>query len=246
MFETSHVTARVAAQRRYGLLTVSLAVHTAVVAAVLVASVSSLTLPTRAPNELPMFSSFVPVVIPPPLGTRTVPRTTAATPAQPPATRTAPQEVTAPERIPETIAPVGPATGDLVSPGGDSAAVPYGDPNGVPGGVDTGVPQPATTVTPPDVVYHPGGEVHNPVVLRRVEPLYPRAALTSRLSGVVVLGCIVDKEGRIRDAHVVRSTMAIFDQPALDALQQWRFTPGMFRGQPVDTWFELTVAFQPR
>jgi protein TonB len=83
-------------------------------------------------------------------------------------------------------------------------------------------------------------------VLRRVEPLYPRAALTSRLSGVVVLGCIVDKEGRIRDAHVVRSTMAIFDQPALDALQQWRFTPGVFRGQPVDTWFELTVAFQPR
>ncbi len=246
MFETSHVRARVAAQRRYGFLTVSLAVHTAVIAAVLVASVSSLSLPARAPRELPAFANVIPVVIPPPHGTRTAPRGAAQVPAQQPPARPAPHVDAAPSRIPEAIAPVGPATGDSSAPAGNPTAG-YGDPNGVPGGVDTGEPPPvATTTAPPPEVYRAGGEVRSPVVLRRIEPVYPRVALNSRLAGVVVLECIVDKEGRIRDAHVVSSTMSIFNKPALDALQQWKFAPGVFRGRAVDTWFELTVAFRLR
>ncbi len=247
MFETSQIRAHAVAQRRYGLLTISLAAHTAVITAVIVMSVTSLSLPTRAPREMPLFTGVLPVVIPPPLGVRTAPHPTSAAPAQRPPARTAPNLVTAPDRIPDTIAPVGPSNGDALAPAGNPATTGYGDPNGVPGGVDTAVPQPVTaTVAPEPQVYQPGGEVHGPIALHRVDPLYPRAALISHLPGQVVLLCIVDKSGQIRDAHVVSSTMSIFDQPALEALRQWRFAPGIFRGQPVDTWFELTVAFKPQ
>jgi outer membrane biosynthesis protein TonB len=45
---------------------------------------------------------------------------------------------------------------------------------------------------------------------------------------------------------VIRSSFAIFDEPALTALRQWKFAPGVLHGHAVETWFELTVAFQPR
>jgi hypothetical protein len=32
----------------------------------------------------------------------------------------------------------------------------------------------------------------------------------------------------------------------LDALQQWTFAPGTLHGQPVDTYFELTITFTTR
>jgi TonB family protein len=57
------------------------------------------------------------------------------------------------------------------------------------------------------------------------------------------LQCVIDKSGRIRDVHVVNSTFSAFEQPAIDAVQQWLFAPGTLKGEPVDTIFELTVKF---
>jgi len=83
-------------------------------------------------------------------------------------------------------------------------------------------------------------------VIRRVEPLYPRAMLLGHINGVVVLQCIIDKSGHVRDVRVESSSFAAFEQPAIDAVQQWVFMPGTLRGQPVDVIFELTVRFQVR
>jgi TonB family protein len=40
------------------------------------------------------------------------------------------------------------------------------------------------------------------------------------------------------------STFAAFNQPAIDAVTHWRFAPGTYRGQVVDTYFELTIRFK--
>ena len=66
------------------------------------------------------------------------------------------------------------------------------------------------------------------------------------MSGSVVLQCVIDKTGHIRDVHVVNSSFGAFEQPAIDAVQQWLFSPGTLNGQPVDVLFELTVKFQVR
>jgi TonB family protein len=62
----------------------------------------------------------------------------------------------------------------------------------------------------------------------------------------VIVECIIDKTGHIRDAHVVGSNFGAFERPALDAVQQWLFAPGTLHGEPVDTIFDLTVKFEVR
>ena len=78
----------------------------------------------------------------------------------------------------------------------------------------------------------------------RVQPFYPKLALTARMNGTVIVECIIDKTGRVREAHVVRSTSTLFDQTAVDAVQQWQFAPGSLHGQAIDTIFDLTVTFR--
>src|SRR5437867_11674482 len=68
MFETAVVHAR-SGDRRFGFLSLSLAVHTAAVAAVIAASVASTTLPIEAPKQMMPVYLARPLTIPPALGT---------------------------------------------------------------------------------------------------------------------------------------------------------------------------------
>ena len=118
-------------------------------------------------------------------------------------------------------------------------------PWGVPHGINVDGPPATTTIAAePDVPLPVGGDVKAPVVIRRVQPLYPKTALTIRLNGSVIVECIIDKNGVVRDARVLRSTSPLFDQSALEAVQQWQFAPGSLHGKAVDTIFNLTVTFR--
>ena len=236
MFETAVVRSR-AADRRFGFLTLSLAAHTAVIAAVIAASVASTRLPQESPRQMMRVYFAPPVTLPPALGTPAPPRAAAphAAMAHAPAVQTAPAAI--PDAIPTVAATTGtpsiaPATGS-----GETEGVPWG----TPGGVGSQAP-PAPDAAGPLVAGLAG--VKAPVVIHRVEPLYPQIALRNRMSGSVVLQCIIDKTGHIRDVRVVNSSFAAFEQPAIDAVQQWLFAPGTLNGQTVDTIFELTVKFQ--
>jgi len=250
MFETSVVRERVA-QRRFSLLSVSLAAHSLVIIAVLAASIMSISFPKAPPLEYAVIYQQAPPP-PPPAAPR---QPVQQPPAQAHPATTVPSVVphaavtpmpltplTIPNSIPtvsSTSNDVGPAIGNPLTPGTGGSDV--GDPNGV----DIG--QPATNSTPAaDTVFHPGADVKPASVIFRVEPQYPRGALQIRMGGTVVVKCIIDKNGNVRDAEVVTSSFAAFNEPALNALQQWRFAPGSFHGKPVDTWFELTIRFQPR
>lgn len=249
MFETSVVRARVA-QRRYSLLSVSLAAHSIVIIAVLAASITSISFPKAPPQEYRVFFQQAPPPPPPAAPRQPVQQPVQAhpavtTPAVVPHAAITPMPLT-PIHIPDTIPTVplsssdtGRAIGNSATPGTGSSGV--GDPNGI----DIG--QPAANTTPaPDTVFHPGAEVKPAVVIYRVEPQFPQVALRIHMAGTVVVKCIVDKYGNVRDAEVVTSSFNAFNEPALAALQQWRFAPGSFRGKAVDTWFELTIRFQPR
>ena len=143
----------------------------------------------------------------------------------------------APRIIPDTVAPVAEA-----EPTSSDVGLPIGSKIGI------GDEPPSSTVAAPDAAgpLPIANGVKAPTVIRRVEPIYPMVALRARMNGSVVLQCIIDKSGRIRDVHVMSSTFAAFEQPAIDAVQQWLFAPGTLKGQPVDTIFELTVKFQVR
>jgi len=234
MFETTVVRAR-AADRHYLLLPFSIAMHSVAIAAVIAASLASIRLPDQAPKQMSRVYFAAPLTLPPALGTpapaspKPRPAATAVAPA-------APIPTTAPAVIPSTIAPVEPI-GDDPSNHPSTIGVPWGLKIGV---KPDGPPVPADSAGPLPV----GNGVTAPVAIRRVEPIYPPLAVRARMSGSVLVQCIIDKSGRIRDVHVVSSTFSAFEQPAIDAVQQWLFAPGTLKGEPVDTIFELTVKFQ--
>ena len=58
------------------------------------------------------------------------------------------------------------------------------------------------------------------------------------MEGTVVLDAVILKDGSVSDVTVVKSGNRIFDRAAMDALRQWRFTPGN-----QDVIMSLTVHF---
>ncbi|HEX7807420.1 MAG TPA: TonB family protein, partial [Thermoanaerobaculia bacterium] len=251
MFETSVASARVASKgRRAGLLTASSVFHTAAIFGIVAVSVASVNFPANAPDEysLPLIAH---VDVPPPLGNPNG----GGKPAQPPAEKPKdpppqPNQITAPTAVPDEVVPAesqstsnnttaGESTGsegDGLVPG--PVGVPWGDPNSVSN--DLNLP-PAIVDTPPveDRIYQ-SHEVKAPVIIKRVEPRFPQTMIRTGMSGVVIVRCIIDKNGNVRDPEVIRSAMPPFDAAVIDAVQQWKFTPGSLRGEAVNCYLNLT------
>lgn len=88
------------------------------------------------------------------------------------------------------------------------------------------------------------GEVMLPRAISRPPPIYPMAMRKSRLRGEVLVDFVVDREGRVTHAKIVRSMNPAFDEPALEAVQRWKFEPGRKGGVPVNTHMQVPIGFQ--
>ena len=77
----------------------------------------------------------------------------------------------------------------------------------------------------------------------RAPPIYPDELKQQGLSGQVTLVFVVDTNGDVRDVQVVESTNRQFDQPAIDAVQKWKFFPGKKGGKPVNVRLQVPIAF---
>ena len=93
-------------------------------------------------------------------------------------------------------------------------------------------------------IFKVGGGVTGPVPLFRPEPEYSEEARKAKYSGIVVLTCIVDTEGRAREIRIVKSLGMGLDEKAIEALQKWKFKPGMNKGTPVNVRANIEVSFR--
>jgi TonB family protein len=96
----------------------------------------------------------------------------------------------------------------------------------------------------PAGVLHVGGDVKAPIVVTRVEPAYTDEARKAHISGIVILEVLIDKNGDVREANVLKPLPFGLDQAAIDAIRQWKFRPATKNGEPVDVIFSLTVNFK--
>lgn len=94
-----------------------------------------------------------------------------------------------------------------------------------------------------DTVYKPGDGVSLPKVIKEVRPQYTGDAMRRRVSGAVVLRCVVDRDGLPTQLEIVESLDEDLDRASRDALQQWRFEPGKKNGKPVLVQIEVKMAF---
>lgn len=83
-----------------------------------------------------------------------------------------------------------------------------------------------------------------PVVIRKIEPVYPELARKAGLEGTVWVKLWVDKEGKVRDVVILKSASEIFNQPSIDAAKQWKFTPALMKTGPVSVWISLSFNFK--
>ncbi|HEX3070571.1 MAG TPA: TonB family protein, partial [Thermoanaerobaculia bacterium] len=97
---------------------------------------------------------------------------------------------------------------------------------------------------PGDSPLRVGGDVKPPVIINRVEPIYPALAKESKISGIVILEVVIDHTGVVKDVRVLKPLPFGLDQAAVDAVKQWTFRPATLNGQAVDVLFNLTINFR--
>ena len=78
----------------------------------------------------------------------------------------------------------------------------------------------------------------------RVEPVYPDQARSLRLAGSVVLEATIGEDGAVQGVKVV-SGHPTLARAAVQAVQQWRYTPSLLDGKPVKVKSQITVNFAP-
>jgi TonB family protein len=149
----------------------------------------------------------------------------------------------------------------VFTPGSETRLIRHGAPvgagveggvaGGAAGGVVGGVPPPPPPPPPPGWVrdgvtigtpVRVGGNIRPPTKVKDVRPVFPPEARDADVQGVVILETVIGPEGRVDQVRVLRS-IPVFDQAAMDAVEQWEFTPTMLNGTPAPVIMTVTVNF---
>lgn len=89
-----------------------------------------------------------------------------------------------------------------------------------------------------------GGNITAPVPIYKPEPMYSEEARKAKYQGTVVLMIIVDVQGNVTDAHVVKPLGMGLDEKALETVRTWKFKPAMRGGVPVPVRVAVEVQFR--
>ncbi len=77
-----------------------------------------------------------------------------------------------------------------------------------------------------------------------VRPAYPAAMRAAGLTGVVPIEAIIGRDGTVTSVRVLSAQVhPDFAIAAADAVRQWRFTPTLLNGEPVEVVMTVSVRF---
>ncbi len=79
-------------------------------------------------------------------------------------------------------------------------------------------------------------------IAHRVQPEYPEIARKEHLSATVKLHAILAKDGTIRQLRVVTGYCSLAEA-ATKAVRQWRYSPTLLNGEPVEVDTHIDVIF---
>ena len=143
--------------------------------------------------------------------------------------------------------------------------MPWGDPKGVPGppsngpgtgggigsGEGTGIGSgtggglgPGSGGGTGGGFYSVGGNVSAPIPIYKPEPPYSEEARKAKYQGTVVLWIVVDAQGGVTDARVVKPLGLGLDEKATETVRTWKFKPALRGGTPVPVRVMVEVSFR--
>jgi protein TonB len=79
-------------------------------------------------------------------------------------------------------------------------------------------------------------------LIRRVEPVYPKLAITARIQGSVMLAAVISKAGTIENLQAL-SGPPMLVPAAIDAVSKWRYRPYILNSEPIEVETRVTVNF---
>ena len=101
-------------------------------------------------------------------------------------------------------------------------------------------PSPSATAGPVRV----GGNIKQPAKVFHVNPTYPAALQAAGLEGPVKLDVLIGLDGTVASVRVVSSLVhPEFAQAAADAVRQWKFTPTLLNGKPIEVAMTVSISF---
>ncbi len=92
--------------------------------------------------------------------------------------------------------------------------------------------------------YSVGGNVSAPIPIYKPEPPYSEQARKAKYQGTCVLWIVVDAQGNVTDAQVVKPLGMGLDENALKTVRTWKFKPAMRNGAPVPVKVMVEVSFR--
>jgi len=83
-----------------------------------------------------------------------------------------------------------------------------------------------------------------PMLARRVPPIYPLVARHRGLQGAVTVRFLVDRQGKVQTPQILKADPpGIFEEAVLNSVSAWLFQPGIKDGRKVESWVETTIRF---
>jgi TonB family protein len=81
------------------------------------------------------------------------------------------------------------------------------------------------------------------LLIKKVQPVYPRSALSAGIEGTVELQATISKTGEITKVKVLSGEHEL-TKAATDAVSQWKYKPYLLNGEPVEITTQVTINFK--
>jgi TonB family protein len=81
-------------------------------------------------------------------------------------------------------------------------------------------------------------------IVKLAKPTPPRMAKEAGFEGQVTVSALIDKEGKPTQVKVLKSTNEIFNDAAIEAVMNSRFSPRITSAGPAETWVSVPFSFR--
>lgn len=101
--------------------------------------------------------------------------------------------------------------------------------------------QPGANDSADEKILKAGPGVTPPRLLCSVEPALPAQARARHISGTCTVSLIVDAQGLPKHVRILHCSDPVFADPAVKAVEQYRFRPAIFQNKPVATKMDIVT-----
>lgn len=89
-----------------------------------------------------------------------------------------------------------------------------------------------------------GGSIEAAKLVAKVQPIYPDSAKSAGVQGIVVLHAVIGKDGKPLSLRVMNGQIdTALARSAVKAVSQWRYTPTLLNGEPIEVETTITVNY---